>query len=91
LQVRYWGRDRRTDERVLPYFERTEPYQNPYLDRRYGLDRELFVPVLDEFYALHGWEPQTGWPTRERLSELGMADVHEPMVTGAARAREARS
>jgi len=91
LQVRYWGRDRRTDERVLPYFERTEPYQNPYLDRRYGLDRELFVPVLDEFYALHGWEPQTGWPTRERLSELGMADVHEPMVTGAERAREARS
>lgn len=91
LQVRYWGRDRSTDERVLPYFERTEPYQNPFLDRRYGLDRELFEPVLDEFYALHRWDTRTGWPTRERLGELGMADLYEPMVDGAARASKVRS
>jgi aldehyde:ferredoxin oxidoreductase len=91
LQVRYWGRDRSMDERVLPYFERTEPYQNPYLDRRYGLDRGLFEPVLDDFYALHGWDTRTGWPTRERLGELGMADLYEPMVDGAARAHKARS
>ena len=82
LQVRHWARDRRMDETVLPYFERTELYQSRFLDRRYGLDREQFKPVLDEFYTLHGWDTETGRPTRERLRELDMEDVHEPMVDG---------
>ncbi|NIV30689.1 MAG: hypothetical protein GWN58_14675, partial [Anaerolineae bacterium] len=88
LQVRHWARDRRTDEMVLSYFERTEPVQSSFLDRRHGLDREQFRPVVDEFYALHGWDVGSGWPTRERLRELDLEDVHEPMVDGAARARE---
>jgi aldehyde:ferredoxin oxidoreductase len=75
LQVRYWGRDRRTDEMVLPYFEQTELVQSPFLDRRYGLDRAQFRPVMDEFYALHGWDPESGWPTRERLRELGLGEL----------------
>jgi aldehyde:ferredoxin oxidoreductase len=89
LQVRYWGRDREMDEMVLPYFERTEPGQNPFLAERHALDREQFRPVMDEFYALHGWDPETGWPTRQRLGELGLEDVYEPMVEGASRARTA--
>jgi aldehyde:ferredoxin oxidoreductase len=88
LQVRHWGRDREMDELVLPYFEETELYQSPFLDRRYGLDREQFKPVMDEFYALYGWDPESGWPTRERLRELGMDEVYGPMVGGAGRARE---
>jgi aldehyde:ferredoxin oxidoreductase len=88
LQVRHWARDRRTDEMVLPYFERTEPIQSSFLDRRHALDREQFRPVVDEFYALHGWDAASGWPTRERLRELDLEDVHEPMVDGAARAKE---
>jgi hypothetical protein len=52
------------------------------------LDREQFEPVLDEFYALHGWDPQTGWPTREHLAGLGVGDVYEPMVEGAEKAKE---
>ncbi len=91
LQVRHWARDRRTDEMVLPYFERTEPVQSPFLEKRHGLDREQFKPVVDEFYGLHGWDAESGWPTRERLHELGLADVYEPMIKGAARAREAAS
>ncbi len=86
LQVRHWGRDREMDETVLPYFERTELYQNPFLDRRYGLDREQFKSVIDAFYALHGWDAERGWPTLERLSALGLADVYAPMVEDAARA-----
>lgn len=82
VQVRYFGRDRTADELVLPYFERTELYQSPFRDRRYGLDRRQFGPVLDEFYALHGWTPSRGWPTRARLDELGMGDLYEAMVTG---------
>jgi aldehyde:ferredoxin oxidoreductase len=85
LQVRYWARDRAMDEMVLSYFEQTEPYQNPFLDRRYALDRERFKPVMDEFYTLHGWDIARGWPTQERLRELGLEDVYEPMVDGASR------
>ena len=86
LQVRHWGRDRQTDEMVLPYFEQTELYQSPFLEKRYALDRDQFKPVVDEFYALHGWDAERGWPTRERLRELGMEDVYEPMVAGASMA-----
>jgi hypothetical protein len=85
LQVRHWARDREMDETVLPYFERTEPHQNPFLDKRYGLDREQFKPVLDEFYTLHGWDTERGRPTRERLHALGLEDVYKPMVDGADR------
>ena len=77
LQVRHWGRNREMDESILPYFEETELHQNVYLDRRYGLDREQFGPVLDEFYRLHGWDTERGWPTPERLRELGMPDVSD--------------
>jgi hypothetical protein len=55
------------------------------------LDRERFKPVVDEFYALHGWDAENGWPTRERLRELDMEDVYAPMVEGAAKARTASS
>jgi hypothetical protein len=88
LQVRHWARDREMDEMVLPYFEREEAYQNPLLEKRYGLDRERFTSVMDEFYELKGWSMETGWPSEERLRSLGLLDVHEPMVRGAAKARE---
>jgi len=90
LQVRHWARSRKTDEMVLPYFERIEWGQSPFLGEQYGLDREQFKPVMDEYYALHGWDPESGWPTRECLRELDLTDVYEPMVEGASRARERR-
>ena len=83
LQVRHWGRDRSVDEMVLPYFEQPESHQNPLLEEIYSLDREQFRPVLDEFYSLHGWDPATGWPTKERLEALGLKGVYEQMVAGA--------
>jgi hypothetical protein len=86
LQVRHWGRDRATDESVLPYFEVPELHQSPYLDRRHGLDREQFAPLLDAFYTLHGWDPATGWPTASSLRDLGLSDLYQPMLDGAARA-----
>jgi aldehyde:ferredoxin oxidoreductase len=84
LQVRQWGRDRAMDESILPYFEEPELHQSAYLDRRYGLDRSQFAPVLDQFYALHGWDTDHGWPTQARLDELGLSDVYRPMLDGAA-------
>ena len=83
LQVRHWGRDRSDDETVLPYFDQPESYQNPLLEQRYSLDRERFRPVLDEFYSLHGWDPVTGRPTRERLHDLGLKGVYRQMTVQA--------
>jgi aldehyde:ferredoxin oxidoreductase len=80
LQVRHWGRDRTMDEMLLPFFEGLEALTSPFLGERYGLDRDRFRPVLDQFYSLLGWDPETGWPTLERLEELGLADLHGPMV-----------
>jgi aldehyde:ferredoxin oxidoreductase len=91
LQVRHWGRDRRTDELVLPYFEQPEIFCSPFHEKRYGLDRERFAPVVEAFYVLHGWDMERGWPTQETLAALGMADVYGPMVKGAARADDGRS
>ena len=89
LQVRHWGRDRAMDESVLPSFEYLENWVNPLLGERYALDREQFKPVMDEYYQHQGWDVETGWPTRERLAELGLEGVHEPMVEGAQRAKDA--
>jgi aldehyde:ferredoxin oxidoreductase len=83
LQVRHWARDRKTDEMVLPYFEEAELNPSPFLGKRHALDREQFKPVVDEFYRLHGWDTDNGWPTRKRLQELGLRDVHSSMVDGA--------
>ncbi len=88
LQVRHWARDRKTDDMVLPYFEQKELYQSPFQEKRHGLDREQFKPLMDEFYALHGWDVENGWPTRERLHKLDLEDVYEPMVDGASKAKE---
>jgi len=52
------------------------------------LDRAQFAPVMDEYYALRGWDVETGWPTRERLASLDL-DVHDDMVQGA-KAAQAR-
>ena len=90
LQVRHWRRDREMDETVLPYFQVPELHQNPYLDRRHGLDRAQFRPVQDAFYRLHGWDAERGWPTEERLRELGLGDLYEDMVDGAASKAAAR-
>ena len=86
LCVRHWGRDREMDLTALAAFEYEENWASPMLGRRYALDREQFLPVLDEYYGYLGWDPDTGWPTPERLAELGLDDVCGPMVSGAERA-----
>ena len=75
LQVRNWGRSREVDEEVVPCFEQVETWVNPFIGERLRLDREKFGELLDEYYALRGWDPETGWPTLAKLQELGLSDV----------------
>ena len=88
IQVRHWGRSRHSDELALPYFEQPELRPSPFLQTRYGLDCDQFRPVVDEFYALQGWDAERGWPRPDRLRQIGLDDVHGPMVEGASRAIE---
>jgi aldehyde:ferredoxin oxidoreductase len=39
------------------------------------LDRDKFTEMLHEFYELRGWDKETGLPTLETLTRLGMEDV----------------
>ncbi|MBC7235543.1 MAG: hypothetical protein H5T69_06850 [Chloroflexi bacterium] len=87
--VRHWGRNRKMDESVLPAYEYPENWVNEVLGERYALDRAKFKPVMDDYYRYFGWDVETGRPTRERLTKLGLAEVYEPMMAGAA-AAEAR-
>jgi aldehyde:ferredoxin oxidoreductase len=49
-------------------------FTQPYQDHPAGADR--FVPdiegMLGEYYKVRGWDPQTGYPKKEKLEELGL-------------------
>jgi aldehyde:ferredoxin oxidoreductase len=75
VQVRNWERSRTVDETVIPYFSQIENWVNPFVGVGLGLDRVKFAALLDEFYALRGWDPQSGRPTSEKLAALGLDDV----------------
>ncbi len=36
--------------------------------------------MLDEYYALHAWDPATSWPRRETLVALALGDVAEELA-----------
>jgi aldehyde:ferredoxin oxidoreductase len=69
IDVRFFGRGRTIDESTLGGF------MYPGKDDGVMLDRVKFLRLLTEYYALSGWNPDNGWPTRARLEELGLADV----------------
>ncbi len=87
LCVRHWARDRQMDETVLPSYEYEENWINPLLGQKHALEREAFLPVMDEYYRALGWDVETGVPTLERMQALGLGDLYDPMIAGAQAAR----
>lgn len=52
-----------------PFFElpiKTGPFSGE------KLERERWDQMLTEYYVLHGWNPQTGFPKKQRLEELSL-------------------
>ncbi|MEM2125833.1 MAG: aldehyde ferredoxin oxidoreductase family protein [Candidatus Methanosuratincola sp.] len=43
-------------------------------------DEPTLNRMLDEFYALKGWDPKTGVPTREKLVRMGLEDVADCLI-----------
>jgi len=75
VQVRNFDRQRSDDESVIPYFEAEEWWQNPLLGEKKRLERDKFIPLLEKYYRLRGWDVATGRPTAAKLRQLGLADV----------------
>lgn len=62
----------RDDDKLPPRFsEEPSPSGNA---KGQTIDVE---PMLEEYYLLRGWDTETGWPTEEKLHELGLEDAIE--------------
>jgi aldehyde:ferredoxin oxidoreductase len=67
------GMGRRED--VLPYRFTHEPLKQ-------GASKGLAAraaEMLDEYYWLRGWDPETGWPTQEKLEELSLGEASKAL------------
>jgi aldehyde:ferredoxin oxidoreductase len=82
VDIRNYGRCRQADEAVIPHFQWPEKTDNTHL----SADAAEFRALLDRFYDLRGWDKETGWPTRQRLLELGLTEVAQELQSSIASA-----
>jgi len=75
IQVRNYDRQRSDDETVIPYFEYVEWWENPFLGEKKRLEREKFIPLLENYYRLRKWDLARGRPTWSKLCQLRLDDV----------------
>ena len=73
LDMRNFGRSREEDWKVA------EDLTQPAFTDQIVLDLEQFAPMLDRYYELRGWNPANGYPTRDKLEALGLADVADAL------------
>ena len=61
-----------------------EPLQNGALEG-VAIDRGEFARMLELYYEMCGWSPETGFPSRAKLAELDIdwADEHRPAAAAA--------
>jgi len=70
----------RREDDVLPWRMMNEPVtEGP----QKGLitDKEELDWMLDQYYEMHGWDPQTGIPTPKTLKDLGLLESCGDIVT----------
>jgi aldehyde:ferredoxin oxidoreductase len=44
-----------------------------------SIDKEKFEKMLEDYYAIRGWDKEEGIPTQERLQELAIGEVAKDM------------
>jgi len=70
------GRDRRQD--TLPWRILNEPVKTgPH--KGISTSKEELDRMLDEYYALRGWDTETGRPTRQSLTALCLNDIADAL------------
>jgi aldehyde:ferredoxin oxidoreductase len=83
IDVRNTGRSRTDDEAVIPHFQWPEKTDGTH----FSADASEFHAMLDDYYALRGWDKETGHPFGEKLAELGLQEVAEALHGEACGAR----
>jgi aldehyde:ferredoxin oxidoreductase len=53
----------------------------PSKDDGIMLDKKRFINLMDKYYELRGWDKTSGWPTKQKLEELGLKEIAEGMET----------
>lgn len=76
INAAFVGMDRKDD--YLPERMYTTPIQGGPYDGEV-FKREGYDMMLDRYYAAHGWDIKTGWPTLETLHNLGLTKAEEMM------------
>lgn len=79
IQIKNDGRTRDEDLKIIPYLETKENIAGPS-ERLESLNKERFLILVDEYYALRGWDQTSGWPTYSKLISLGLNDVAEELT-----------
>jgi aldehyde:ferredoxin oxidoreductase len=72
------GFSRKDDMLPKRYFEEATPIGLPRIKDR-KIDREKFEKMLNEYYALHGWD-NNGVPTEESIRKLGIEKVGSHII-----------
>lgn len=70
------GFDRKDD--TLPKRILNEPIKGGTYDNRRIMDLD---GMLDEYYEESGFDKKTGWPTRDKLEELGLRDIADELYS----------
>jgi aldehyde:ferredoxin oxidoreductase len=65
------GRTRIDDTIHESYFKRVNGEE--------AIPMQDFEEAKTRYYHLRGWSKETGWPTREKLEQLGLSDVAEDL------------
>lgn len=50
-------------------------FTRPQAGNKYCIDLEKWHELLDRYYMQHGWDKESGSPTRTALMNLGMSDI----------------
>jgi len=66
------GRTKEDDVTIIPVLEAAGDWT-----RGIKMDGKRYRELLKRYYLERGWGPETGYPTRNKLLELGLSDVAE--------------
>lgn len=72
---------RRRENDTIPEKEFGKQVSRGYWKGKLGTDRKEFEKMKDEYYALRGWDLQTGIPRKETLLEYGLDDVAQDLAS----------
>lgn len=63
------------DDTLPPRFTQDPMPEGPAKGKVY----DILEPIKEAWYTVQGWNPETGIPTRERLTELGLEDIADDL------------